>query len=220
MMRRPSRLRVLAGGIVVANLLVACSDREGGDPSAPSSAPPSVASSQSVAPSASAGSGAPKVAAPMDPAPFLSRPCDLLSKSKLAAMGYTKPGKPDVDSDVAKDLTGPSCSWFGDGADFSLSIHTVNQRNGNGGLGPIYSGKSNGLYGYLDPVSVPGHSDYPAVSADANDERTEGDCPVFVGIRDDLVFVVHVNYDKEPQKGCTAAAELAAGVIDTLKGAS
>lgn len=202
--------------LFAAALVAGCTDETGGEPTGVPSAP-----SSAVSPSSSAVVGAaPKVATALDPGPFLRRPCDLISKSALKEYGFTKPGEADVDSRAAKELHGPTCHWLGDDMSLGVAIHTPNQRNGNGGLGPIYSGKENGLYSYLEPMEIPGHSDYPAVSAESRDERPEGHCPLFVGIQDDLVFVIQSNYDAKPEESCPAALKAAAAVLDTLKGAS
>lgn len=135
-------------------------------------------------------------------------------------MGYSEPGEADTDSRPAKELHGPTCHWYADDSDIGVAIHTPNQRNGNGGLGPVYAGKDSGLFSYVDPANIPGHQDYPAVFASADDQRGEGKCPVYVGIRDDLVFLIQSNYDAKPTEACPAALKAAAAVLDTLKGAS
>lgn len=215
-----SRAREVAAAMSLlgaVGTLAGCTDREGGQAGPVTSSSP--VSSQ-VAPSTASATGVAPIAKPLDPTPFLRRPCDLVAKSALAEMGFTEPGEPDTDSKLAKDIAGPSCGWRDRGNGISIVMHTVNQKNGNGGLVPVYDSLEVGLLAFVDPVEVPGHPDYPAVEAGENDERSKGDCPVYVGIRDDLVFVVQSNYFTTPATGCSDAKKMAAAVLDTLKGES
>lgn len=218
MQARTHVVALLALGLAALSI-TSCSGRTGGAPIATSSS--SGAASTSAMPSAtSAGSGVPTVGAPLDPAPYLGQPCKLIPDSVLKSMGYVKPGKPDTDSKTATKVLGPSCAWHEADSSFTITIDTVAQRIGRGGLAAVYKANESGWFEYFAPVQIPGHAAYPAVEAEEEDERAEGKCSLYVGIRDDLTFIVHNYHDAEPEGSCTAAQKLAAEVIGTLKGGS
>ncbi len=206
-MRRPMML--LSTSLMAAGLVASCSEATPGDPY-PSPATETQAGN-------GGNSDVPKVATPLDAEPFLDRPCDLVPETTLKELGFTEPGKPDIDSQEAKKLIGPRCSWFDKGSkDLAVAVHTPKRDNGQGGLTGVYENHKLGIFNFLEVTEVPGHPDYPAVFS-GTDRRSEGDCSTFVGISNDLNFVASVNDRDNPTKACPAAQKVAAAVIDKLK---
>lgn len=200
--------------MLLAGVLAGCSDKAEGNPTAPQ---PSVSDTH---PPVRGNSDVPKVTNPLDADPFLGNPCDLVDKGVLAEVGDMKGGEPDVDSQMAKELTGPGCKWFSRdlGPSVSLVIETVHRDNGTGGIKGVYDGKDAGLIARLEPVEVPGHPGYPAAITADERELSSGKCPLNVGIADDLLFVVIVNDDEKPSSACAAAKKVAGSVLERLKG--
>lgn len=204
-----------AGLLLTLSSLVGCNDEPGGgDPTLPTQGGPSSNGGQATVP---------KVTNPLDPAPFLSDPCTLVDASVVSEVGNFGPGKPDVDSDAAKNLIGPSCSWESD--DYSRAIdvvistvHQKHAKQGFKGLDGVYASHEDGKY--LEPVVVQGYPGNPAAFAGENGKRDRGECSFYVGIADDLVFRVGVLDESNPANACPVAPKIAGAVLDSLtKGA-
>lgn len=191
-------------------LLAGCSGQTEG---APSSSGDSQSSSSGLP------EGVPHVAKPLDVAPFEKRPCALVEKEVIASIGDLGPGKPDVNSQAAKRLIGPSCDWNSDESVESVSvvIDTVHRDYGSGGIKGVYAGKESGLIKYVDEVTIPGYSGYPAAFSDAKDERDEGEYSLSVGVTDNLLIIVSSADWKHPTDARSSALKVAASVLDTLK---
>lgn len=212
--RLVTRSAALAGSILAACLVAGCSDDDGGTPG---TLPP--ASSQ---PASGGHPEVPKVANPLNVDPFLGDPCRLVSPEALAGIGAMKPGVPDVDSPEAKELIGPSCDWAPQsaGPDFSVAIHTVARDRGGQGLVDLYKNVEGGLGGFIEKTDVPGYPGYPAVYSDRTDNRAGGDCPMTIGVADNLTIAITMHDDANPANACPAAQKVATAVLDTLtKGA-
>lgn len=204
---------VKAGLLLVAIALGGCTpEADGGDP--PEKGKPSSDGNQG---------NAPKVTNLLDPSPFLSDPCKLVDDSIVSEIGSFQPGEADVTSDAAKNLIGPNCSWNNDDYSHLLSvgIDTIHQKHGEPGfkgLDGVYASHKDGRY--LEPVVVQGYPGNPAAFAGEVAKREQGDCGLYVGIADDLVFTVSVLDEKDPANACPAAAKLAGAALDSLtKGA-
>lgn len=214
-MRTPA-IAALAGLLIAAPVVVGCTDEPGdGDPTRPP---------QGGSPSSSGVPGnVPKVSNPLDPGPFLSDPCKLVDDSIISQIDDFQPGEADVDSDAAKNLIGPSCSWNNDEYSqlISVVIDTVHQKQadvGFKGLDGIYASHKDGRY--LDSVVVQGYPGNPAAFAGEIAKRDKGDCALIVGIADDLVFKVSVLNENNPANACPVAPKVAGAVLDSLtKGA-
>lgn len=165
------------------------------------------------------GSNVPQVEDPLNAEPFLDRPCDLVDRAVLSEIGDLKAGKPDVNSEAAKKLIGPSCNWHskGSGPDVGLAISTVHRDTGTGGIKGVYDGKEAGLIDRLKPVKIPGNSGYPAAFAGDDYDFESGRCPVTVGITNELAFTASVTSEGNTKEACSAALKVAASVLDTLK---
>lgn len=132
-------------------------------------------------------------------------------------------GEPDVDSEHAKKMIGPSCDWGTEDfmSEISLVINAVHSEHADKkykGIAGIYGGKEAGLVDFLDPTEVPGHLGYPAVYAGQDGDREKGKCALHVGIANDLTFTVIVQSENDPTQSCPAAQKVAASVLERLKG--
>lgn len=202
----------VTGFLLVATAVTGCSRDEGDGPTPPTT-PSSEGGQASV----------PKVTNPLSTGSFLGNPCQLVDDSIFAQIGEFGPGKPDVDSDAAKNLIGPSCTW--ESADYSRAIDvvisTVHQKQaeqGFKGLDGVYASHEDGKY--LEPVVVQGYPGNPAAFAGENAKRDRGECSLYVGIADDLVFRVGILDENNPANACPAAPRVAGAVLDSLtKGA-
>jgi hypothetical protein len=215
------RIGAVAVALLGATVLAGCSDDDG-DPFTTGQNTPLPGSS---VPNAGQ-PNVPKVASPLNVEPYVDRPCDLVDKATVAEIGDMDSPQPDVDSDMAKRLTGPTCQWDATNGnlDIRVSIQTVHSQYaapGLKGIAGIYGGKQNGLVDYLEPAEVPGHPGYPAVFAGQNSDKEFGGCPLYVGVADDMVFVARVSDRSEiPQDTCPATLKVAASVLQTLKAGS
>ncbi len=207
---------VLALGAAVAiTVLTSCSDETGGDPS-----PAGQEDGSTNGGSMTRESEVPQVEEPLNAEPYLKRPCDVVAKSVINSVGSMRPGEPDVNSEAAKNLTGPSCGWFSKGNErvqFSLVFETVHRDNGTGGIKGVYKGKELGLVDYVRPVEVPGHPGYPAAISGSSGDEQKGECSLAVGITNELLFSVGFSNWENPQQACPSALKVAASALDTLK---
>lgn len=216
MRAKPQLGTVATTAVLVATLLASCSDNNGGvfNPPGQTGQPPGKTSPNAGQP------GLPKVANPLNAEPFLARPCDLVDKQTVAEIGDMKPPESDPDSERAKKLVGPNCTWLPKerGPHIGLEIHTVHRKLGKGGIDSVYAGHQGGLTDYLKPVEIPGHPGYPAVFAGQDSDKQLGTCPLFLGIADDLVVAMRVtNADEPSQDTCPATLKVAASVLQKLK---
>lgn len=181
-------------------MLAGCAAKLNGMPTAP--------------PSPSAGAGAaqaaPRVADPLDATRFLAQPCELLTPTQLATFGVTRPGMPDVDSRLAKQV-GPSCLWHADPrTNSSIGVgFTLGNPNG---LSDIYRVRKR--YAYFVEDVVDG---YPAVFHDIDDGRESGVCNISVGISDTLMFGASEQGGRKGQASCDRVKQVASAVIATLR---
>lgn len=206
-----SKVHVLLAALAAAALLSGC---EGESPGLPTTAPPNTGGSQPSSP-ASGPADVPKVEQPLDPSKFLDKPCDLVPADWARQRGYD-----EGDSKNASGPAGPGCAWHpkdGTGGQVQILIDTSNQKAGTGGLQHAYESFKRGEWAYFEQTTVAG---YPAAYTDISDLRSEGECSLTVGIRDDLTFGANGGFfTDDPQKACTEAQALAEQVIKTLQGA-
>ncbi len=209
------RLVLAFGAAVTITVLASCSDATAGDPSPAGQGDGSTNADPGVS-----DSEVPQVEKPLNAEPYLKRPCDVVAKSVINSVGNMRSGEPDVNSEAAKKLTGPSCGWFSKGNEqvqFSLVFETVHRDNGTGGIEGVYKGKELGLVDYVKPVEVPGHPGYPAAISGSNGDEQKGECSLAVGITNDLLFSVGFSDWENPQQACPSALKVAASALDTLK---
>lgn len=186
-------------------LLAGCDGGEPGTPTATNTDAPT--STPAATPSNAAGK-APRVANPLDASAFVKDPCKSLSDAQQDEFAMDD-GKLDA---KASD---PICSWRSGPSKVSIGVWFVAEHAD--GLSNVYALKNSGYWdkGYFQPAEVSG---YTAVFVDTNDGRDEGMCVLSVGVRDELYFTVHVGTNEQGEDGCVAAENVAAAVIETIKG--
>lgn len=207
-------ISAIFGAALLVGVVAGCSDTTDGTAQPPDLAQPS-------------GSSPPPadnltVQKPLDAESYLNRPCDLVGSQTVAEFGGLK-AMPDVNSDRAKNLTGPLCTWDSDDSDapqFHVAIQVPTNEEApeeSKGIRGFYQGHEDGLTDYLEPVEIPGHPGYPAVFAGSDLDKEVGNCSLFVGITDTLTFVAGVTDRKNPSQACAGSLKVAASVLDTLK---
>lgn len=210
-----SKICVLAVSLVFsAGLATACSPTTGGTAS-----PAPSASSSSGAPAADP--DVPKVTQPpLDAGKYVSDTCALVPQDLLASMRYTDAGEYHPAGNTPFTAAGPSCAWKvqGEGIGLQVILGTGNRDQGTGGLAGTYAAYRLKKYvRFLE--SAPAVEGYPAVYADVQDERPMGTCALVVGVADDLSFSVQAQGYQGQDDSCATAAQAAAAVVKTLKGA-
>ncbi|MEV4050527.1 DUF3558 domain-containing protein [Amycolatopsis sp. NPDC049688] len=200
--------------VVSAGLATACTSETGG---AASPAPGTSASTGT----SQADPEVPKVTQPpLDAGKYAADTCGLLPQDLLASLKYTDAGEYHPAGNTPLTAAGPSCSWKikGEGIGLQVILGTGNRDNGVGGLAGTYAAyRQKKLVRFLEPA--PAVEGYPAVYAGVQDERSRGTCAMDVGIADDLSFSVQAQGYQGQDDSCAAAAQAAAGVVKTLKGA-
>lgn len=198
-------VRLAAAAVAALTLLTACTSPKTGTGSAETTSP-------TAGTTASQGQGgdAPKVPAPLPVDGLLSAPCSALSPAQQDDIGMVKPGE------VTKGPAGPDCTW----ASVSTDANTVSVSpfpTNKNGLSDIYAGKAQGAY--FEPLTIAG---YPAVSTNVSDLRSQGNCPIWVGVTDQLAVVVTAQILRGENKTqpCTVAQKVAEAMIQHLKGAA
>jgi hypothetical protein len=212
-------IKASAGLAVAVVVLASCSDKEPGSATGPTQGssegtPTTTTTRGSTSTSGGGANGAPKVNAPLDASKYLPQPCTALSAAALQSFNISKPGTPDVDSELAK-TAGPSCSWTNDAQPVQFGYNVGFLTGNKNGLSDTYRGRAR--FKYFEPTEVDG---YPAVFNDGNDFRANGVCNLTIGISDTLAFRVRVSFTRdEGTKSCDETKKLASAVIQTLKGA-
>jgi hypothetical protein len=194
-------VRLTAMAVAALALATACNGKTGTGTTSGSASP---------APSSQAADNdAPKVPAPLKTDGILADPCSALSAAQQDDLGMVKPGK------ATQGAAGPDCAWKSTASEsnmVSVSLVTANKN----GLADIYAKK--GANPYFEPVTVAG---YPAVSTNISDLRSSGDCPLWVGVTDQLVVVVTAQISTGANKAqpCGVAEKVAEAMVQQLKGA-
>ncbi|WP_086848111.1 DUF3558 domain-containing protein [Amycolatopsis kentuckyensis] len=208
-----SKLIALAVSLVVsAGVATSCTTSTGGTAS-PSPSDSAATSAPAADPDV------PKVPAPLDASKYVANMCDAVPKDVLASLKYTGPGEARASGGDAA-TAGPSCAWRlrGEGIGVSVILATANRDRGAGGLAGIYAAyRDRKVIRFLEPA--PEVEGYPAIYYDLSDERSSGTCGLGVGIADDLLVDVQAQGYQGKDDSCAAAAQVAAGIIKTLKGA-
>lgn len=201
-MRTFRSIRLTAVAVAALALLTACNGKTGTGTTSGSASP---------APSSPASDhGAPAVPAPLKTDGILADPCSALSTAQQDDIGMVKPGT------STQGQTGPDCTWKSTASEsnvVSVSPLTANKN----GLSDIYAHKT--ANAYFEPLTVAG---YPAVSTNVSDLRSGGDCPLWVGVTDELVVAVtaQIGTGANKTKPCSVAEKVAEAMIQHLKGAA
>lgn len=218
---RIQKFAVAAASLALVGVLTACSDEDpgGSDDGQTPILPPGTSAPGSAAPGQPLPhSGAPKVASPIaDTSQWEADPCRTITVEQLNGVGL-QASTPQRDDPPG---SGPGCLWEMSGDALiavSDSFATTDPREG---LSTIYKNNAGGNYKVFEEVEpIEGH---PAVIAEVDDYRSEGDCGVAVGLRDDLVLTVSMQAEPTTPQGkdpCGWAAKVAALALQTMKGSS
>ncbi|MFB9904615.1 DUF3558 domain-containing protein [Allokutzneria oryzae] len=142
---------------------------------------------------------------------FLSRPCDVLTREQLAAIGITRdPGKVDTSP------VGNRCLWQADETtDTAVSVTLMTS---SAGLDGAYRNRNRG---YFSETQI---GDYPAAHADNKKPvgRTtpSGDCETVVGVAPSVAYRAGARaYRPNPdyEQPCKASDRVALWVLEKLK---
>lgn len=205
-------VRLAAAMSVAAILLSACSGGGKGLPAGgASSSLPSLGSSSSAASSTGSSSGAaPRVPAALPVNKLLGDPCGAISAQQAYQIGLNSTGAPH------QFEVGPGCTWKSATSTLN-SVAVIVASQGKNGLSDIYAHRLENKY--FVPTSVTG---YPAVYADTSDNRSSGDCSLWVGVTDQLAVAVLPGIGEGPNKSnpCPIAEKVAAAMIQHLQGAA
>jgi hypothetical protein len=213
---RGGLIKVSAGIALVVVLVAGCTDKQSGTatPSTPTGGD-STSTGRST-PTTTPSGGAPAVKNPLDASKFIPQPCTALSANTLKQLNVSRPGIPDTESAVAKG-SGPFCIWHTDDQPTNMSYGVGFLTANKNGLSDTYRGGKKAFPGYFEPTEVDG---YPAVFNGLTEDRPSGACNITVGISSSLAFRVGLEGNKDVgTKACDLVKQVAAAVIQTLKGA-
>lgn len=207
------RLAPAVLAMVAAGVLVGCSTSDPGQPvptSDRTTTPSADGGPTTTAPTTtSPESGAPPVADPLETAEFQADPCTSLTDSQVNDLGVGLPGEAGSAAD------GKSCIWKNQNGG---SIHVL--WSDTVGLDGVYAAKERGDLKFFEPVAdIDG---LPAVVANRADRRDDGDCSVHVGTSDKVRFTLALSQSRDKVgtvDPCSVAADVAAKVVATIKGA-
>jgi hypothetical protein len=143
---------------------------------------------------------APEVPEPLDVDELLDDPCEALATEQLDRIGVAEPGKMELDGDDAE------CRWHLTTSELHVvSLSPVESKRA--GLSDVYGGKQ--FNAYFEPTEIDG---YPAVYTSALDQRSSGNCELWVGVTDELAVDITTNFlETEP---CPVAEQLATAMIE------
>lgn len=206
------RTSLLAGILVVSSLLAGCTTTAIGNPAPGDETTDSAGSEPATTPPTTSGTnryGAPDVPAPLEYSRFLTDPCAVLSDDQLADFAVANPGMPSTTGSIVENV-GPSCTWPNGSDALGVGIVVGNPN----GLADLY--RTRDQEAYFEEVAVNG---YPGVFHSGVDLRDRGNCNLAVGITNSVTILSLVQSRMDAQKACARAKDVAAAVLDTLKGA-
>lgn len=192
-----------AAVFAAASVLSACSGGTNAG-SIPSATP----SSSAAASSSSGAQLAPSVSSPLPTDALIADPCTGLSADQVKTIGLTGSGT------KRQDEGGPSCEWRSATSDANVVYISPLTANKNG-LTDIYAGKAKNKY--FEPTTVNG---YPGVYASNLDNRSGGDCQLWVGVTDQLAVSVSDQILSGVNKSnpCPVVERVATAMIQHLQG--
>jgi hypothetical protein len=202
----PPRSTLAAALVATALVLVAgCGDSGAAGTPTTTSAPQSSPTQSDF--------GEPKVTNPLDTSSIDTKPCDVATPEQMTTLPGTV--KETFSEDTA--IKTKDCAWLFDD-DRGFSLGSVTAGTAPNGVRTYYKAEANGTLGYF--AELPPVKGYPAITFEQGD-KSEGDCTMVVGLRDDAVYVIgsrlredHPNYG-DP---CTVSETVAGFAIDYLKG--
>lgn len=206
--------RTLAVATLSALILTACSNDTNGSPQPTGGESPETSDGTGID---LPHSGAPAVDNPVtDTSDFESDPCSILPPDQLKAAEF------EIDESLTEqgrdDSEAPGCSWFFDEAGHGSFITSLASPEAEG-LSHIFQLQEDGHLGVFEELEpINGH---PVVIAAERDEREQGTCSLYIGIRDDLALYLPLTASRDnplKEAPCEAAYELATIAVDTITG--
>jgi hypothetical protein len=152
---------------------------------------------------------APTVKKPLDASKFIADPCLVLTQTQIQTLEGSKPGT-RTDSQ-----NGPGCQWnFTSDGSAVTGVNFVPAVTD--GLSQIYQQNAAKFFkdGYFEPVEIEG---YPAAYNSLVEDRASGNCGLAVGISDQILFGVLVQW-RPGQEACKGALNVAKEVLHTIQG--
>jgi hypothetical protein len=157
---------------------------------------------------------APPVTNPLSVGHFIDHPCGLLTTEQAKAIGATEPGESDHAGDTSG--IGPGCNWHNEAtvASFGVGIITGDEN----GLDDIYRANQDPDYfAYFEPTTVKG---YPGVFTAEKGARAHGACGLVFDVTGHSLLDAEYYGSRETKQPCAKAKQIAAAVIETIKGGS
>ncbi|MGH3492385.1 MAG: DUF3558 domain-containing protein [Sciscionella sp.] len=147
---------------------------------------------------------APKVIHPLDASQYVSNPCKMLSAAQLKSFGVASKGVP------SHAAGSPGCDWTTSSENgVGVGIITADKN----GLTHLYQARK--VYAYFVPMMIAG---YPAVAADTGDQRSQGGCPIAIGISDtQVISAQYTVLGSGSSTACAKTKQLGAAMIKHLK---
>jgi uncharacterized protein DUF3558 len=211
-------IKVLTGTAMAMVLVAGCSDKQSGTalPVTTTAGGNTETSTGPTTPTTTSSGNVAEVKNPLDASKYLAQPCSILPASTLQQLKISRPGIPDTDSSLAKGV-GPSCKWNSDdqplGRTYGFGIITGNPH----GIADIIRAGKKDFPGYFESTEISG---YPAVFNGLVEDRPNGNCNLTVGISSSVAIRAGIQSNKDVgTKGCDLVKQVAATVIQTLKGA-
>jgi hypothetical protein len=203
-MSKTRAVQLGAAALVAAGALSACS---GGGGSA-GSIPPATSVPSSAAASSSGSALAPSVPSPLPTDQLTANPCSALSADQVRTIGLTGSGT------KRQDQAGPSCEWRSATSDANVVYISPLTANSNG-LSDTYANKAQDKY--FEPTTING---YPGVYASITDNRSGGDCQLWVGVTDQLAVSVSDQILSGPNVSnpCPVVQRVATAMVQHLQG--
>lgn len=203
---RGSRTRFVTFIVAIITLTAGCSTTTDGlaIPNSVDSRPSETTTSESTP------SEAPAVEDPVNVSAFLQHPCTTLTQEQLSRLDVSGTGAPTTSGGIAEQV-GPYCVWLAPERSASLSVGFL--ASNEIGLTTVYESRDE--FAYFDPTSVGG---YPAVFADFDDYRNDGECSIIVGTSDTETFRASEKGELNPQDACDRAKQIATAALATMSG--
>ncbi|WP_019813697.1 DUF3558 domain-containing protein [Saccharomonospora saliphila] len=190
-----------AAALVAVTALSACAgEQEPGNPVVSTPRASDGTTSLSTAP-------VPPVSDPLDPEAWVSTPCQALTSEDRAELALAQGRTREKAATSAM-----SCVWALSGDRTSLVDLSVMTENATG-LNAVY--EANRDAELLEETKTAG---YPAVYADAIDQRDDGGCVLWVGVNDrDVLYIdVSLRYVPEAQDPCGYADRVGEAIVSNL----
>ena len=188
-------IHALPAVVLAAAGLTACTTTEAGEP-------------VGIGPSTTERLAPPIDQPPLDVAPFLDRPCEVLTPEQAAEWTVSNPERvPDE-----RTYTGPACAFEPDDFDHVSFGTTIRMTDS---LESTYQRRD--ILQLFEPTEVAG---YPGVFNDSADRRSGGNCGLTVGVAEDTALAVLVSVRDRQSPAytdpCPVAARIMQQMIETI----